>query len=193
MTTRVTITDELLAVCPRFAALKRSLPPADTRSAARRTAHTHALTCTVCGPIAEQERVETAATTARHAAEARLERILWAIPVIDDTAKIITRNGYCRTYLWDTDQAQRGTPPEDCRVDIAGAIAIALHDNPRYAGHPNVRAAEQLVAEYVDAPRLDAWYAHPGVDKAAVLALLRRTAAGLRTELAPEADHLETR
>lgn len=92
-------------------------------------------------------------------------------------AAVITANGYHRHYLWDTSQAQAGTPPEFCRVDIAGALAIALHGHPAMAHTPSVRDAEQLLVARIDAPSLAAWY-HQRPTRRQVLDLLNETAQG---------------
>ncbi|KOU30186.1 hypothetical protein ADK53_28625 [Streptomyces sp. WM6373] len=91
-------------------------------------------------------------------------------------ADVIAANGFHRHYLWDTAQAQAGTPPEDCRVDIAGALAIALHGHPAMAHTPEVHAAEQLLVARIDAPSLAAWY-HRRPTLRQVLDLLDETAA----------------
>lgn len=73
-------------------------------------------------------------------------------------ADVIDANGFTRHYLWDTGQARTGIPPESCRVDIAGALAIALHGHPAKAYTPEVRVAEQLLVARINAPSLAAWY-----------------------------------
>lgn len=123
-------------------------------------------------------------------AEAHTETNQAAIFVLNRAAQVLETNGFYQDYLWDTVQAATNLPPEDCRVDVAGALAIALHGSPRYAGAPRVRAVEQLLLDRVDAPGLAAWYIRPGVDQRRVVALLRDTAAELRAvlpELAQEA------
>lgn len=92
-------------------------------------------------------------------------------------ADVITANGFHRHYLWDTRQAQAGTPPEYCRVDIAGALAVALHGRPAMAHTPEVWAAEELLAARVDAPSLAAWYCRRPTRRQ-VIDLLTETAQG---------------
>jgi hypothetical protein len=156
--------------------MRAGLPRESSARDVERTVLTHALHCTVCGPLADEYRREQAERIAGLAEQAHTEAARAAVPVLETAAKIIEANGWCRTYLWDTKQAAAGTPLEYCRVDIAGALAIALHGSPTYAGTPQVRSAEQLLVDRIDAPSLAAWYTRPGVDQAAAVQLLRATA-----------------
>ena len=90
---------------------------------------------------------------------------------------VITANGFHRHYLWDTSQAQAGIPPEFCRVDIVGALAIGLHGHPAMAHTPEVHDAEQLLVARIDAPSLAAWYSQRPTRRQ-VLDLLTETALG---------------
>lgn len=96
---------------------------------------------------------------------------------LEAAAAVVEANGFCRRYLWDTAQAAAGVPPEFCRVDITGALAVALHGSPWKAATAEVREAEQLLAGRVPAPSLAAWCSYPGIGKRDVLRLLRTTAA----------------
>jgi hypothetical protein len=177
---RAIVSDTLTAACPAFAELMASLPLAATVSGAERVALTHALHCPACGPIADDLRRMHARQTARLAAEAQEETERDAIPVLDQAADVLEGNGFHRNYLWDTRQHDRGTPLEDCRVDIAGALAIVLHGSPTYAGTPAVRKVEALLNERIPAPSLAAWYSHPGIGRRQAVALVRDTADELR-------------
>jgi hypothetical protein len=177
---RALMSETLTACCDRFAALKRTLPPATSVSGAERTALTHALYCPVCEPIARELRRVQAVETERLAAEAEAETIRDAIPVYEQAAGVLEANGFHRHYLWDTRQAAAGTPLELCRVDVVGALAIALHGSPTYAATPAVRKVEQFLVDRVPAPSLATWCSRPGVDQRAAVALLRGTADELR-------------
>lgn len=178
---RAVITERLVEACTEAAALKKQLPFDTSVREAERASLTHALRCPVCQPIADTMRAMQAAETERLAVEARTEAARNAAPVLDAARKIIEANGYCRTYLWDTKQAADGVPIEYCHVDIIGAIAVALFDNPAYAAHPRVRRVEQFLEERIAAPSVEAWGSYPGNGKRAVLDLLRSTADELRT------------
>lgn len=102
--------------------------------------------------------------------------------VLDKAAKVIEANGFHKPFLWDTKQAAAGTPLENCRVDIIGAIAIVLCGNPRYSISPRVRSAEQALTGRCNAPSVAAWCTYPGNGKAAAVALLRSTADALWAE-----------
>jgi hypothetical protein len=124
-----------------------------------------------------------AAKTRRLAAEVQDETERDAIPVLAAAADVIEGNGFHRHYLWNTRQHAKGTPLEDCRVDVAGALAIVLHGSPAYAGTPAVRKVEALLVDQIPAPSLTAWYSHPGISQRQALELLRGTAAQLLARL----------
>ncbi|MGW7617371.1 DUF6197 family protein [Streptomyces antimycoticus] len=123
-------------------------------------------------PVIPERLVEE---TGRLAAQMRIETTRGAIRVLEAAAKVIDANGYFNSYLWNTKQAEAGTPLKYCRVDLIGAIAIALHDDPRCAAYSDVRHIERLLDERVDAPTLAAWCSYPGNGKHAALKLLRTT------------------
>lgn len=100
--------------------------------------------------------------------------------LIDKAAKVIEANGYCGKYLYDTRQADGGTDPANCRVDILGALNIAANGTPRYTGNGATVAAEKAIAARIDAPSIVTWMDYAGNGKDAALTLLRETAAELR-------------
>jgi hypothetical protein len=170
----------MAAACPAFAALEAGLSPDTPRRGVERTAFTHALHCPTCGPIADDLRRMQAVQARRLVAEVEAETARDAIPVLDQTGNVLEANGFHRHFLWDTRQHNAGTPLELCRVDIAGALAIAVHGSPTYASTPRVRKVEQLLVDRVPAPSLAAWYSHPGIGQRQAIALVRDTADELR-------------
>ncbi|WP_406325241.1 hypothetical protein [Streptomyces niveus] len=100
-------------------------------------------------------------------------------------ADVIVGNGYCRTFTYDTGQAAAGTAPEFCRVDIAGAINVALHGTPRYVDLAAERTVRTAIEARINAPSLAAWSSYPGNGKAQAVRLLRDTAADLRERSRP--------
>jgi len=102
--------------------------------------------------------------------------------VCDKAAKVIETNGYCRHYLYDTKQAAGGTPLAGCRVDLIGAINIALYGTPRYGGTGLGQAVEQAITDRIDAPSIVNWCDRKGHGKNEAIALLRDTATALREE-----------
>lgn len=175
------ISDALARACTAFAALKKTLPMDTSVRGVERAAFTHTLWCPTCRPLADQVRSGQAARTGRLAAEARAEGARVAADALDDAAEVIEVNGYFRYYLWDTRQAARGTPLDLCRVDVIGALGIALYDSPVYASAPRVLAVEQFLTEHIDAPSVGAWSSRPGNGRQRALDLLRTTADTLRT------------
>jgi hypothetical protein len=173
---RTPASDLLAAACPNAARTRSGLPFDASSRETERALLTHALHCPTCKPVADRYRRDQAERIADLAEQTHTEAARAAVPVLETAAKIIEANGWCRTYLWDTRQHHAGTPIEHCRVDIAGALAIALHGSPTYAGTPQVRAIEALLVDRIDAPSLAAWYARPGVNEAAAVQLLRATA-----------------
>ncbi|WP_282084061.1 DUF6197 family protein [Streptomyces tendae] len=173
------VLDLMANACTTYATTRRGLPFDTTNSAHERAAFTHALYCPTCRPHADQHRQEQAERIARLATEVDAEQRQAAIPVLHDTIKTLETNGFYRHYLWDTAQAKQGIPIEECRLDIAGAIAVTLHGLPTYAGTPQVRSVEQLVAEQVDAPSLPAWYDRARPDTTNAVVLLHRTVRSL--------------
>lgn len=172
--------DEMAAACPDFADLKAGFHFDTPRLWVDRAAFTHAMRCPTCGPIADRAREAQAARTARLAGEVRAQNVALAIGVFAQAAKIIENNGYCTTYMWDTRQESQGTPIEECRVDIIGALAIALHGSPVYSSTPRVRAAEELLAERIDAPSVAAWSTQTRRTGTDAARLLREAATALR-------------
>lgn len=177
-----TVLDTMANACPTYATTRHGLPFDTTNSAHERTALTHALYCPTCQPHAEQHRQEQAGRIARLTTEVDSEQRQAAIPVLHDTIKTLETNGFTSRYLWDTAQAKRGVPLEECRVDIAGALAVTLHGLPTYSGTPAVRAVEQLIVEQVDAPSLPAWYDRAQPDTTNAVVLLHQTVRALMGE-----------
>ncbi|WP_331746742.1 hypothetical protein [Streptomyces sp. NBC_00842] len=176
---RAHVSDTLIAACADFAALKKTLPLEAGVRGAERTALMHALSCPTCQPIADDMRGAQAADTDRLAAEARTETAREHADVLHKAAKVLEANGFFKHYLWDTKQEADGTPLQDCRVDILGAIAIALYENPCYAGSPRVRAVEQALVDRINAPSLAAWCTYPVNGQQQALQLIRDAADAL--------------
>lgn len=102
----------------------------------------------------------------------------------DKAAAIIGKNGHHKRYLYDTKQAQSGLPVEQCRVDILGALNMAAHGTPRYAGSPTVYAAERALEQRIDRTSVVVWNDEKGRSKDDAITLLTSTAAALRTGVA---------
>lgn len=98
----------------------------------------------------------------------------------DKAAQIIDTNGHHKRYLYDTKQAANGVPLNECRVDILGALNIAAHDTPRYAGSPLVFAAENALMRHTGRASLVVWNDEKGRGKDEAIALLKQTAEALR-------------
>lgn len=109
---------------------------------------------------------------------------LTAADALDLAADILEVNGFDRHHWWNPGQAAAGIPREDCRVDITGALGIALHGDPRQVVSREVRELEALLVARIPAPCLEAWYHYPGIRRREVLRLLRSTAAELRAQAA---------
>ncbi|WP_147267266.1 hypothetical protein [Streptomyces sp. SDr-06] len=108
--------------------------------------------------------------------------------VVDKAYDVIDANGYCKTYLYDTKQAAGGTSLKDCRVDLFGAINIAVHGTPRWVGGSNLVAdTEKAVTTDCGAVSLAAWMTQKGHNKREALALLKRTSARLRLQAVTKA------
>lgn len=104
--------------------------------------------------------------------------------LLDKAASAIHTNGWCKRYLYDTRQAEGGTPLSACRVDIIGALNLAATGSPRYPGNPLTRAAEQAINARIKAPSVVAWCDQPGNSGQQAITLLRDTATSLRGEAA---------
>lgn len=89
--------------------------------------------------------------------------------------------GYCKKYLYNTQQARAGLRVDRCAVDLDGAIGVAVHGTPLHLGRdPLTRAAVEAVEAGMTAPSLAAWCDYKGNGKAQAIALLRDTEARLR-------------
>jgi hypothetical protein len=102
--------------------------------------------------------------------------------ICDKAADIIETNGFCKRYLYDTKQAAGGTSLADCRVDVIGAINIALYGTPRYGLGGLGAVVERALLERIPEPCIDTWNDAKGRTKADAIALLRDTATALREE-----------
>ena len=102
----------------------------------------------------------------------------------DKAAEIINTNGHHKRYLYNTKQAETGLPLDRCRVDITGALNIAAHGTPRYAGSPLVFAVETVLAKRVGLASIVVWNDQQGRTKGDAVTLLRETAEALRAEVA---------
>jgi hypothetical protein len=101
--------------------------------------------------------------------------------VLDKARAHIVAYGFCKKYLYNTNQARNGTPLERCEVDLVGAINYAVHGTPRHVGgDPLTWAAEQALTARIDAPSITTWCDYKGNGKDQAIRLLRDTAAQLR-------------
>lgn len=99
----------------------------------------------------------------------------------DKAADVIESNGHCKRDLYDHKQAAGGTKPEDCRVDIIGALNIAAHGKPVYAGRDlRVWTAEQAIRAQIKEAAIVTWNDARGRGKREAAKLLRDTATALR-------------
>lgn len=103
----------------------------------------------------------------------------------DKAADVIDRNGHCKRDLYDHKQAASGTKPENCRVDIIGALNVAAHRTPIYTGKSLLtwRAEEAILARIGEAA-IVTWNDARGRGKREAAKLLRDTAASLRSAAA---------
>ena len=102
--------------------------------------------------------------------------------ICDKAADVIATNGHCRSYLYDTKQAAGGTPLADCRVDLIGAINIALYGTPRYGAGGLGAVVEHALLEQIPGPCIVTWNDAKGRTKHDAINLLRDTAKHLREE-----------
>ena len=105
--------------------------------------------------------------------------------IVDKAHAAIEANGFHRFWLYDEKQAAGGTALRDCRVDLHGAINIAVLGTPRWVGGSNLVAeAEREVTVDCGMVSLAAWMTVKGRGKRDALALLKRTSARLRAGVA---------
>ena len=105
--------------------------------------------------------------------------------LLDKAADVIDANGHCKRDLYDHKQAAGGTKPADCRVDVIGALNIAAHGTPVYAGRDlRVWAAEQAILARIEGAAIVTWNDARGHGKREAAKLLRDTAASLRKQVA---------
>jgi hypothetical protein len=67
--------------------------------------------------------------------------------VIEKAAEIVEKNGLHKGYLYDEAQADEGTKPAECPVDVVGAINIAVFGKPSWPSEerPGSRLAQAAV------------------------------------------------
>lgn len=105
--------------------------------------------------------------------------------LIDKAADVIDVNGHCKRDLYDHKQAAGGTKPENCRVDIIGALNIAAHGTPVYTGKSLLTwRAEDAILARLPVAAIVTWNDARGRGKREAAKLLRDTAAALREEAA---------
>lgn len=101
--------------------------------------------------------------------------------IVDKAHDAIEANGFHRFWLYDEKQAGGGTPLRDCRIDVHGAINVAVHGTPRWVGGSDLVAqAEREITADCGMVSLAAWTTVKGRSKRDALALLKRTATRLR-------------
>lgn len=105
--------------------------------------------------------------------------------VLDKAADHIDAVGWMQGRLYDDAQADAGTPVDQCRVCLIGAMYAALQDgNPRFGfittASQRAAAAEGALEDHLDGPVIT-WNDDPNRTKDEVTAALRTTAANLRS------------
>jgi hypothetical protein len=107
--------------------------------------------------------------------------------VLDGAAAHIDTVGWHQGRMYDSGQADAGTPVEQCRVCAIGAVYAAIHGVPR-AGVEGPALTLAIAAENALEGHLDgsvvAWNDEQGRTKDDVTTALRATAASLRGEAA---------
>lgn len=111
--------------------------------------------------------------------------------VLDKAAGIVDTNGLIKGQLYDGEQADQGTPRDQCRVCTIGAINVAVFGTPR-AADPTVEqislidSAADAVAMHlglgIGFVSLPSWNDADTTTDDNVKAVLRATAASLRGE-----------
>ena len=107
---------------------------------------------------------------------------------LDKAADVIDRNGHHKGYLYDEAQADSGLLVQCCRVDVVGAINIAVFDVPRWPAeeHPGCALAQGAVLalqETVEKP-VPGWNDEPERTQDDIITNLWETAERLRREAA---------
>lgn len=112
---------------------------------------------------------------------------------LDKAADHLDRVGHHKGYLYDTDQADAGTPLTDCRVCAAGAINIAVYGQPAFPSRETTEGELQLEFRAFDAlvahlrlgvTTLPDWNDAEDRQKRTVVKAFRDTAASLRAGVA---------
>lgn len=105
--------------------------------------------------------------------------------VLDKAAAHIDAVGWYQGRLYDDAQADAGTPLDQCRVCLLGAMYAALQDGVPRAGLIATReltlaiAVEDALEDHLDGPVIT-WNDDPNRTKDEVTAALRATATELR-------------
>jgi hypothetical protein len=113
--------------------------------------------------------------------------------VLDKAADHIDRVGLHKGYLYDTSQADAGTPLPECRVCALGGINAAAFGTPRYSAEYNagdeplpliLNFAQDAVARHLGGPsfEVDVWNDKLERTQDDVTTALRATATSLRGE-----------
>jgi hypothetical protein len=104
------------------------------------------------------------------------------VAVLEQAAAVIEANGFTKRYLYDRRQAGAGKSLRFCRVDVIGALNIAAHGTPVYAGSPAVASAEAALLARITEAAIVTWNDATGRTAADAVALLRNTATELQAE-----------
>ncbi|WP_329376163.1 DUF6197 family protein [Streptomyces sp. NBC_01483] len=113
--------------------------------------------------------------------EATVPTTLEIADVLGKARAHIVMVGFCKKYLYATQQARAGLRIDRCAVDLDGAINVAVHGTPLHLGRdPLTRAAVEAVVARIAAPSLATWCDYKGNGKAQAITLLRDTEDRLR-------------
>lgn len=110
--------------------------------------------------------------------------------VLDKAIAHLERVGHTKGYLYDEEQADNGTPLEDCPVCAWGAINFAVHGEPRPAADGTApafalaQAAGDAVRAHLDVTLLSEWNDAKGRQKRQITKAMRDTAEALRKDAA---------
>lgn len=110
--------------------------------------------------------------------------------VLDKAVAHLERVGLTKGYLYDENEADKGTPLTDCPVRAWGAIYYAVHGEPRWSSTGTdvdfqlAQAAGAAVVAHLHAQTLVDWSDTKGRQKRQVTKAFRDTAASLRAGVA---------
>lgn len=104
--------------------------------------------------------------------------------ILDKAAEVIDRNGHHKGYLYDEEQADSGLLVQCCRVDVVGAINVAVFGVPRWpaddhAGSPLAQAAVLALQETAGRP-VPGWNDEAGRTSDSAITALWDTSERLR-------------